>query len=283
MTPRLSKPGHYDTLVVMTTFTSDDGDLHYRDTGTGRPLVLLHSGFADGTQWDDVVPRLARDHRVIVPDARGHGASANATRPFRTTDDLAALLRHLDCGPAALVGVSMGAMTAFDTALEHPDLVRALVLCGGGATLPGFEDPWTAKLSAAAHGALAAADLPAWFDAFLQWAAGPERAPAEVAPAVVERLRAMAARTLAKHFPGEPDHRVAVTGGAERAAEIRVPVLALNGDLDSPDFVERAELVARAAPGGRCATVPGTAHYPNMERPDDFCRAVEDFLRTAGR
>ncbi|WP_420711963.1 alpha/beta fold hydrolase [Streptomyces sp. MMG1533] len=54
-----------------------------------------------------------------------------ATEPFRRADDLAALLRHLDAGPAVLVGLSMGGVIATDTVLEYPELVRAVVTCGG--------------------------------------------------------------------------------------------------------------------------------------------------------
>ena len=122
--------------------STGDGRLGYRATGTGPPLVLLHGGFLDHHMWDDQISDLASRYRVIAPDARGHGVSANATRPFRPTDDLAALLRHLGTGPAVLAGVSMGAGTAVDTALEHPGLVRALIISGAGTSEPEFTDPW---------------------------------------------------------------------------------------------------------------------------------------------
>ncbi|WP_425569467.1 alpha/beta fold hydrolase [Nonomuraea salmonea] len=94
--------------------------------------------------WNDQISALSDRYRVIAYDARGHGRSANATGPYRLTDDLAALLRHLGTGPAVLVGVSMGAGLAVDTALEHPELVSALVATGGGnerAVLRGPVDP----------------------------------------------------------------------------------------------------------------------------------------------
>ncbi|WP_420714398.1 alpha/beta fold hydrolase [Streptomyces sp. NRRL WC-3744] len=141
MTPRLPPFDDDDTLVVMSafaehsetlSFTTCDGSLAYRDAGEGRPLVLLHAGFFDHSMWDEQIRAFAPHYRVIAPDARGHGASSNATRPFRPADDLAALLRHLDVGPAVLVGISMGGGTAVDTALEHPELVRAVVVSGVG-------------------------------------------------------------------------------------------------------------------------------------------------------
>ncbi len=262
------------------TFESEDGPLAYLDTGTGRPVVLLHAAFADHTMWDDQVRALARHHRVIAPDARGHGWSANASRPFRQTDDLAALLRHLDLGPAVLVGLSMGAITAVDTALEHPGLVHALVIGSGGTPDFDFTDPWAADVQATQARSLAAGDIEGWMNAFLLWAVGPRRTVDDVDPDILRRLREMAWRTLSKHTAAEPDHHVPVPDTAARAKEIAVPVLALDGALDAPELAAKAEGIARAVADGRATTVEDAAHYPNLERPDVYNRAVLDFLHT---
>ncbi|CAL9357525.1 Pimeloyl-[acyl-carrier protein] methyl ester esterase [Streptomyces sp. enrichment culture] len=261
-------------------FPTDDGNLVHRAAGTGPPLVLLHGGFLDHRMWDDQVPAFAATHRVIAPDTRGHGASANATRPFRQTDDLAALLRHLDTGPAVLVGVSMGAGIAVDTALEHPDLVRALVVTGAGTSEPDFRDPWTTAVLADWERALAAGDVEGWLAAFLRFVPGPHRRMADVDPEVVRRQREMALATITKHTAGEPDHRVPVQDTWARVAKIDVPVLAVHGGLDSDDHHRMADRLVRSVPGARAVTVDGAAHYPGMERPDVYNALVSEFLRT---
>ncbi|MFG2227343.1 alpha/beta fold hydrolase [Streptomyces sp. NPDC048644] len=255
------------------TFASDDGHLAYRDTGSGPPVVLLHSGFADHTVWDDQVPVLAERYRVIAPDARGHGGSANASRPFRPADDLAALLRHLGTGPATLVGLSMGAITAVDTALEHPGLVRALVISGGGVLDGPVNDPRS-------DDALAAGDIERWLDNIADWVAGPHRTREEVDPGIVRRIREASARTVAKHTVDEPDHYIPVRDAAARAAGIAVPLLAVNGALDAPGLLAMTESLACGVADGRTVTIEGVGHYPNMERPDAFNRAVDEFLET---
>ncbi|MCU7821394.1 alpha/beta fold hydrolase [Kitasatospora sp. DSM 101779] len=264
---------------AIATFPSHDGLLAYRDTGSGLPVVLLHASFLDHTMFDELVPALAGRHRVIAPDVRGHGRSANATLPFRQTDDLAALLRHLDTGPAVLVGTSMGANIAVDTALEHPDLVRALVISGGGTGLSEFRDPWLLELGAEKDAAMAAGDIAGWVDGFARIAAGPHRSLDEVDPEVVRRVKEMVWRTLAKHTADEQDHSVAVADTAARAKEIAVPVLALNGALDSPELIAIAEDLAAAVPDGRTVALEGAAHLPSMDRPEAFLRAVEGFLQ----
>ncbi|MCA2189811.1 alpha/beta fold hydrolase [Nonomuraea cavernae] len=255
-------------------------DLFWLDTGSGRPLVLLHGGFVDHGMWDDQIPALAPGYRVIAPDARGHGRSANATEPFRLTDDLAALLRHLDTGPAILVGVSMGAGIAVDTALEHPDLVSAVVVSGAGTSEPYFTDPWTTQALTTWHSAMAAGDLDASIEGFMRFAAGPHRTLDDLDPGVVSHLRRLARDTMSKHTAGEPDRLVPVRDTWERAAGIDVPVLAVNGAVDSPDHIGMAERLAGTVVNGRAISIDGTAHYPNMERPDLFNKILEDFLRT---
>ena len=255
-------------------------DLFWLDAGTGSPVVLLHGGFLDHRMWDDQIPALAQRHRVIAPDARGHGRSANAAQPFRAVDDLAALLRSLDTGPAVLVGVSMGAGTAVDTALEYPELVSALVVTGAGTSEPYFTDPWTTAALAGWQAAMAAGDLAASVDAFVLLAAGPHRTLDDLDPDVVGRLRTMARDTMSKHHRDEPNWLVPVADTWARAAAIQVPVLALNGGMDSPDHIGMAERLAGTVADGRVATVDGTGHYPNMERPAAFDEILDDFLRS---
>lgn len=255
-------------------------DLFWREAGSGPPLVLLHGGFLSHGMWDAQIPAFAPHHHVIAPDARGHGRSANATGPFRHTDDLAALLRHLGTGPVVLVGVSMGAATAVDTALEHPELVRALVVGGAGTSEPYFTDPWTTRTLTTWTSAMAAGDLAASVEAFTLFAAGPHRTLDEVDPDVVRRLRGMATETMGKHTSGEPDWLVPVRDTWERAAGIGVPVLAVHGAADSPDHIGMAERLAGTVADGRAVSVDGAAHYPNMERPGVFDEILTDFLRT---
>ncbi|MFC7469633.1 alpha/beta fold hydrolase [Actinomadura keratinilytica] len=193
----MTRPTPYDGSPAL--FPSCDGDLAYLDTGPPQAgaatpaLVLLHPGWTDHTLWSEVVPLLAARHRVIAPDARGHGASANASRPFRPCDDLAALLRHLGTGPAALIGCSMGADTAVATALEHPDLVRALVLGGGGSGRNmELRTPWAVENAARQQAALAAGDLPGWAEHLAHGAVGPQRQPGDLSPELLDRIRTAA-------------------------------------------------------------------------------------------
>jgi pimeloyl-ACP methyl ester carboxylesterase len=265
---------------MMHWLEAGDGRLAYLDSGAGDPVALLHGGFLDHHMWDDQIPAFASRYRVIAPDARGHGASAIASRPFRHTDDVAALLRHLGTGPAVLAGVSMGAGTAVDTALEYPEQVRGLIVSGAGTSEPTFTDPWTQRVLKQCMTAMASGDLEGSIDAFALFAAGPRRPLSDVAPGVVARIRAMARRTMSRHGTGDRDWSVPVRDTWDRVAAITVPVLAVSGALDSSDHIEMAERLAGLVTDGQTTVIDGTAHYPNMEHPEAFQRAVTEFLQS---
>ncbi|MBK3640314.1 alpha/beta fold hydrolase [Streptomyces sp. MBT33] len=267
------------TASDLRFFPSSDGDLAYLDTGSGDPVVLLHPGYVDHRVWRDQIPALAAEYRVIAPDTRGHGSSANATGPFRWADDLAGLLRHLDAGPAVVVGVSMGGMIATDTVLEHPELVRAVVTCGAATGDWQYTDDWTRGIQAEYARTLGAGDLEGWLDAFMRVVPGAHRSADDVDPDIGHRLREMALRTMTKHAPGEKDWLVPVTDSWSRLPKIDVPVLAVNGSLEPVELLDAAQRLARAVPDGRAETIEGVGHYVNMEKPETFNRILLDFLR----
>ena len=256
------------------------GHIDYLDTGAGDALiVLLHAGYVDRRMWDGQIDHLAPRARVIAPDARAHGQSSTPFEPFRQCDDVAALITHLHSGPAILVGTSMGAGTAVDTALEYADLVSALVISGAGTNEPVFQDPWSLSQLARLQRAMDAMDAGAWVAAELEYAAGPARTLDDLDPAVVERLRTMHEHFVATHVrPGivPPDH---VVGSWERLPEISVPVLGIVGDLDGIDHHHMCERAVASVRDGRgVARIKDAGHYPNLDRPAEWDAVVDEFL-----
>ena len=105
--------------------------VYYEVRGDGPPLVLVGCPM-DATAFATLADRLAVDHTVITTDPRGINRStvddpdADVT-PGTLAEDLAALLQHLDLGPAAVFGSSGGAVTALALAQARPDLVHTVV------------------------------------------------------------------------------------------------------------------------------------------------------------
>ncbi|HMC42546.1 MAG TPA: alpha/beta hydrolase [Acidimicrobiales bacterium] len=106
---------------------------------SGLPVVLLHGwGATADINFGLLYPQLAHRWRVVAPDHRGHGGGIRSEEPFSLiacADDVAALLSHLELGPATVLGYSMGGPIAMLMARRHPALVSGLVLC---ATAPHF-------------------------------------------------------------------------------------------------------------------------------------------------
>ncbi len=106
--------------------------LYYEDHGSGgQPLVLLHGGIGAGELFAPILPELSVRRRVIAVDLQGHGHTADVDRPFRPqqmADDVAALIRHLGLPHADVMGYSLGGDVALRPAIQHPAVVRRLVL-----------------------------------------------------------------------------------------------------------------------------------------------------------
>jgi pimeloyl-ACP methyl ester carboxylesterase len=97
----------------------------------GPPLVLLHGVTSRWQTFLTALPPLMLRWHVVAADLRGHGRSGRVPDKYGLMDyvpDIVALIRHLDKGPAVLIGHSLGAMISIGLASEAPDLVRAVVL-----------------------------------------------------------------------------------------------------------------------------------------------------------
>lgn len=216
-------------------------------------------------------------------DARGHGRSSVVTGDYAHHEDLRALLAHLGIPWATLIGLSHGARVALDTALAFPGTVAALALAAPGISGRAFADPFLLRHIKEQVAAVGEPDgTERFIEHFLRmWVDGPHREPSAVEPGLRERIRATAAATVAAHADGMGRGMAFEVGAADRLAEIRVPTLVLDGDLDSTDVSANAHAVALAVPGARRARIPAAGHMVNLENAALFDRELAAFLRTA--
>ncbi|HEV3341095.1 MAG TPA: alpha/beta hydrolase [Pirellulales bacterium] len=120
-------------------FSSAGVTLRYLVEGEGEPVLLIHGlGASVHLQWvaPGVIQALAKDHRVIAYDNRGHGRSGKPHDPQRygeeTVADAVRLLDHLGIRQAHIVGYSMGALITNKLLMEHPDRFLSATLGGAG-------------------------------------------------------------------------------------------------------------------------------------------------------
>jgi pimeloyl-ACP methyl ester carboxylesterase len=114
--------------------------LFYSAQGAGKPLVLLHGGI-DPDSYGSNVAELAKTRKVIAVHLQAHGRTPDTDRPLRSEtmgDDIAALIGQLNLGKADVMGFSLGAGVAMQTAIRHPEVVDRLVVVSATMKQDGF-------------------------------------------------------------------------------------------------------------------------------------------------
>ncbi len=255
--------------------------LAYDVEGDGSPILFIHEGIADRRMWHPQVgPFVDAGYRVVRCDLRGFGDSELTDGPFSNLDDVHELLEHLGIERASVVGGSYGARVALEYALSYPGTVDGLVLMG-----PGLRDAeWSEaieRFGEEEESLIEAGDVEGAVELNVRtWVDGPSRGPDQVDAGVRERVREMQRRAFEVQIPvpdAGPDAPFDPPASA-RLGEVRCPVLVVVGDLDQPDILRVADRLADGIPGARKAVIPGTAHVPSMERPDEFNQLVLDFI-----
>ncbi len=251
--------------------------LYYQDIGAGMPIVFVHAGIADSRMWDTQVAAFKTQYRVIRLDLRGYGQSAPTDGLYSHREDVLALMDRLEIDQAVLVGCSMSGKMAIDLALEQPQRVAALVVVAArpnGFSADAPLSPLVSDLAAAE----AAGDLDLLNELeILYWVAGQGRTRAKVDP-IVWAL-AIDMNRIALENEGHGDEKPPVEPPAiDRLHELSVPTLIVCGECDVPTMILAAAAMEQGIPSARKIMLTNAGHLPNMERPDEFNRAVKAFL-----
>ncbi len=269
-------------ITVQSGFASVNGaQIYYEKAGEGQPFVMIHAAIADSRQWDNEFEQFARDYTVIRYDMRGFGRSEPVEGAYSNMTDLEALLGHLGVDqPAVLMGCSMGGSLALDYALAHPEAVGAVITVGSGPS--GMEiDDWTpTPLIEALEAAYKAGEWDMVLELETQlFVDGEGRTSEQVDPTV--RRKAMEMNKLAqthahKKLGGQqPDTDLSA---APRLGDLTAPLLAIVGQYDESYSFTAANYMKDHAPVAEVVVLEDTAHLANMDHPDPFQAAVEDFL-----
>jgi 2-succinyl-6-hydroxy-2,4-cyclohexadiene-1-carboxylate synthase len=268
---------------MMPIHTINDINLYYEKSGDGQPLVFLH-GFTGSTRdWDNQTNLLSKQYQTIAVDHRGHGkTSAPSLEEAYTinlfSEDVYGLLREMGMSPCCLIGHSMGGFMALQFVLDHPEMVKALVLVdtssGEWDVTPGHAE-LRAKLDELAQneGLKAAFEYdathnPARIERFKKHPEQREIAQKKVMNTSVEGY-VYVARSFGKWQP--------VT---KRLSEIKIPTLIFLGEEDTP-FFRATQILNDAIPNSQLVRVPCVGHLPHEEAPDFFNEKLEAFLASS--
>ena len=259
------------------TATVGDITINYDDTGTGRPLVLVHGHPFDRSMWRPQVEAFAGDAwRVITADLRGYGRSTvvPGVTPLGTfARDVAGLLDALGLDEVVLGGLSMGGQIVMECHRQFPARLRGLVLAD---TFARADDAAGRAVRRAAADRMAAEGM----DWYAEENLARMMAPYNVTgmPAVAGHVRAMMTGTppegAAAALRGRaerPDYRPTLT-------TVTVPALVLVGRDDEFTPVADAEEMRDLIPHAELAVIERAGHLPNLEQPAAFNEALGAFL-----
>lgn len=246
------------------------GRVSYAETGSGAPLVILHSLLTDRHAFDGVIPSLPG--RVFALDLPGYGLSDRAAPSIDAfADQMAAAIAGLCDEPATVLGNGLGAFVALGLAIRHPELVARLILVGAGATFPEQARPAFAKMAQLVESNGMAAVTPTalgriFTEDFL------ETHPEETA----ERARVLEAADPEVFVVAcEALQQVDLTDGASNLA---IPTLIVVGDEDQATPPAMAATLDALLPDSRVVVLPGIAHAPQLQDPDGFIQTIASFL-----
>jgi valacyclovir hydrolase len=251
---------------MMAVFEHGTSRIYYEEHGSGDPVLLLPGFAVSMTELSALGEALAARYRMISADLPGSGRSEPQPREYTPTyfeedaRSFAALLRHLETGPAHLLGFSDGGEVSLLMAAMTPDLVRSVATWGAAGTIPEEQLPL----------------LDAFYDLIDD--------PIEPLQGFSEQLKAeygeANARAMTRSFVGAI--RAIVAGGGDislsRAGSIKCPVLLIVGEHDffiSPALVAQ---VAARIPSAEVIEVPGAGHGVHEDRPEWFAGILLDWL-----
>ena len=255
-------------------------NLYYEKTGHGKALVFLHGYTGSCDDWKNQVNIIPPDYMSMAVDHRGHGKTEAPKNEDDYSikifsEDVYALLKHLKIDHCCLVGHSMGGFMSLQFVLDHPDVVKALVLVdtssGDFEAAPGYAE-LRAKLDelARTEGMKAAFE----YDA----ANNPVRIERfEKHPELREITRRKVLNTSVDGYiyvAGTFGRWPSVTA---RLHEIQVPAIIFLGEEDA-GFVKASQILKDNIAASELVTIPGVGHSPHEEAPDLFNKALLDFL-----
>jgi pimeloyl-ACP methyl ester carboxylesterase len=229
--------------------------------------------------WEPQWEALAERFTLIRFDMRGFGESADPDGPFSSHGDAIEVLDAAGIDRCAVVGCSFGGRTALDLALEAPERVSALVVVC--STPSGWEHSdemvalWEEVEAAYDRGGIAEAgevEMRIWLD-------GVGRSE-PVDPALRTEVGRVNDALLARQEAFEEIEPDEIDPPAvARLGEITSPVLVITGVHDQPDSVAGARAIA-AGTGAELVEIPGAAHLPSLERPEEFNRVLTRFVES---
>jgi proline iminopeptidase len=285
------------TIVCEGYIPVEGAEIYYRQVGQGRPVIVLHGGFdLDHAYFLPDMDRLADSSRLIYYDQRGRGKTVGNVENISIKSemhDLDAVREYFELESVALLGHSWGGVLAMEYAVRHPGHVSHIILVGTGPAsqedIELYLQEWSRRSSPheeeiralrssesyKAGDPIALAD---WYRIYFSTTIKDPEALGRLNLSLEGFTNEMVlrGRAIEERLWGE-------TWGAKgyslipKLKELTNPALVIHGDYDFIPL-ETAKRIARAMPAARLVILKECGHFPYLERPAEFCGAIDDFL-----
>lgn len=245
--------------------------MYYEVSGTGDPLIVLHGAYMNIPSMGEIIPKLAKAHKVYALELQGHGRTNDIDRPItypNLADDVAAFMDKVSLKKADVFGYSMGAVAGLKLAIRHPEKVNKLISGSGGYDVEkGWQPELKASISQMTVEMIVNMPLA---EEYRKLAPNPDGFPA-----LVEKMIA---------FSKEP-----IAWEADVKA-LKIPVLIIAGDADFTTLEHSVAFfrllgggvmggMGKPLPDSRLAVLPATVHTTVITQTDLLIAFIEPFLK----
>ena len=264
--------------------TKENVRLYFEEAGSGTPIIFLHEYAADHTNWEPQMRYFSRGHRCIAYSARGYTPSdvppskdSYTYKHFYT--DALAVLDHLDIGKAHLIGLSMGAYSSLQVALNAPERALSMTLAGVGSgssleNLDAFRKQCVANAEQyETIGAVEVAKVTREAASRIPFLVKDPRGHADFYDALARHDARGSANTMRGFQGGRPS----IYTLADAIKKAMTPALIICGDEDDA-CVEPSLFLKRHLPASGLTFFPKSGHVLNLEEPALFNEMVERFM-----
>ncbi|MDB5762528.1 MAG: Alpha/beta hydrolase fold [Herminiimonas sp.] len=252
-------------------------DISYEVAGEGPWLIFSHSLGCGKAMWQPQFEALAKSHRVLRYDTRGHGESSAPAGPYTLdllAQDVKALCDALDIRTCHFVGLSMGGMIGQTVALNYPELLLSLTLANTSSFYgPQAQPFWQTRSQTALTQGMAPLVEPS----MARWFTAPFRASQ---PALMQQASQWIMETPPVGYSA-CCQAIAVIDTTAMLERIKIPVLVIAGADDAATPPAMAERIHAQIAGSRLVSLKPAAHISSIEQADRFTDALRDFLSEA--
>jgi 3-oxoadipate enol-lactonase len=261
----------------MPTTEANGQTIYYEVHGEGEPLLCVMGLSADTLAWTLQVPAFSAGYRTIVFDNRDVGQSSQATESYEIADmaqDALALADALELDSFHLLGVSMGGAIAQEIALAAPARVRTLTLAvtfaAGGRWARTLSSVWGARVHRMSREErVDELLLLTLSEGFFENA----EAVAFLRDLMLQNPKPQSPEAFARQLDASSRH-----SARERLGELAMPTHVIGAEWDILVPVWKSREIATLIPGATLTVLEACPHGLNIERAEEFNRAVLDFI-----